>query len=92
MCGTGVWSLGTPSFTRALPSEDGTEFVFTLFLQPDTPSGVIAEQARNPEGALKVLKSLCEAPAHSELLICVKCRASWRAGWTVQSPRSGHGY
>lgn len=61
MCGTGVWSLGTPSFTRALPSEDGTEFVFTLFLQPDTPCGVIAEQARNLEGALKVLKSLCEA-------------------------------
>jgi hypothetical protein len=31
------------------------------------------------------------SPAHSELLICVKCRASWRAGWTVQSPLAPEG-
>jgi hypothetical protein len=45
-------------FHSGAADDDGTEFVVTLFLQPDAPDGVIAEQAQNLEGELKVLKSL----------------------------------
>jgi hypothetical protein len=53
----------TATFTRAMPNDDGTEFVFTLLLEPGASDDVVAEQTQNLEGELRLLKSLCEVLA-----------------------------